>query len=162
MDMTVPVLPTTTQEPAQYQLKELSLKHRQVVALIAQGVPRKLIAEAVGFTEEYISWLLRQPLVKDAFKAIEEIADTRLVALAEKRTDAIEDVLVNGAPEDKLKAARLQMEATGKVGRFRSEGDDGDGTDDRLGKLAERLVGLLRTSKTAVYEGTAKEVIDVD
>ena len=53
----------------------------------------------------------------------------------------------NGGSDDRLKAAKLQMEAVGRVGA-RAVASVPTGTDDsRLEKLAERLVGLLRTKQ---------------
>lgn len=137
-----------------FQLKELSAKHRLVVSLLVQGVPREVIAQAAGYTAEYVTWLTRQPLVVESIKELEHYADVQLMALAEKRTDAIREVLTSGSNEDRLKAAKLQLEATNKIGSgrdLRPEPPQGD----RLELLAERLVGLLQSTRGRTFEGRA-------
>lgn len=139
--------------PPPYQLKELSPRHRQVIALSAQGVPRELIAEAVGITPEYVTWLHRQPLVLAEMKQLEEAANAALLALAPLRTQVVADVLARGGKdEDRLKAAKIQMEATGVLGRERQREPAKHG-EDRLVELSHRLVGLLEGHRGRVIEG---------
>lgn len=145
-----------TVEPTAYQLKELSPKHKQVAALLVQGVERQVIAELTEFKPEYITWLGRQPLVVAYLKELEEYANIRLVALADKRTDVISDILNNGSNEDRLKAAKLQMEATGLLGRPReSSGGDRENEDERLARIGARLVNLLKDQRGRVIDGEA-------
>jgi hypothetical protein len=59
--------------------------------------------------------------------------------------DAIADVLVNGSDADRLRAARLQMEATGRIGprsRHRQQPMSREESDARLQLLASRLTAL--------------------
>ena len=48
----------------QVQLKKLGTKHREVLSLVAQGLSRTDVASIVGFTPEYISWLVRQDVCR--------------------------------------------------------------------------------------------------
>lgn len=96
-------------------LKKLSQKHKHIVALHLQSVSRMDIGAICGCTPEYVSMLLRQPLVQAYLKETEAYMDERLRALQGKSIDAIESGLDSGDGELQLKAARLQLEATGKL-----------------------------------------------
>jgi hypothetical protein len=50
---------------AGWQMKELKPKHKQVCAMLAQGIDRRTISNVVGCTPEYITMLSKQPLMKD-------------------------------------------------------------------------------------------------
>lgn len=145
--------------PGVYHLKNLSPKHKQVAALLVQGVERQVIAQLVDFEPEYITWLGRQPLVVAYLRELEEYANIRLVALADKRTDVISDILHTGSNEDRLKAAKLQMEATGIIGKPREGGrGEAENEDERLARIGARLVNLLQDQRGRVINGTAIEV----
>lgn len=137
-----------------WELKQLSPKHRQVVALLAQGVARDTIAELCEFTPEYITWLHRQPVCQAYLKELMQYADARLIALTERSVDAIAETLNIGSEDGRLKAARLQLEAVGRIGRFRAGDEEAPGRGE-LELLAERLVGLLKTKRGEVYESTS-------
>jgi len=151
------------QEPAydpdqKWELKVLKPKHRQVAALIAQGLQNKRVADIVGVTPEYVSMLLKQPLVILEITRLCDIAGTRMEALFEKTVDVIADAMSNGSRGEQLKAARLQLEATKRIGRpdpLRGENTPGA---DRLLALSERLVGLLGNVRGG--HGEANEKIE--
>lgn len=136
------------QEPAydpdqKWELKALKPKHRQIAALVAQGMQNIKVAAIVGVTPEYVSMLMRQPLIVAEVGRLCEIAGTRMEALFEKSVDVVAEVLVTGSNKDKLAAARLQFEVTKRIGRPDPlKGGDAPGVD-RLLALSERLVGLL-------------------
>lgn len=145
-------LPQTESHPAPaIELKKLSPKHQQVAALLAQGVDRRTIASACDFTPEYVTWLTRQPLFREYIKGMSEAVAVRLEALFSKSVDVIEDSMENGNIDEKLKGAKLQLEATGRVGRFQTQVPEGGG-QDRLEQLSTRLLDLLKTQRRIVYE----------
>lgn len=123
------------------QLQKLSQRHKQVLALLAQGIDRQTIASVVEYEPEYITWLARQPVCQTYLKEMMGYNDARLVALTERSVDVISDVMRDGSNDDKLKAAKLQLTAIGRVGRAQDSGGPIP-SDDRLEKLAERLVAL--------------------
>ena len=126
-----------------------------------QGVERQVIAQLVDYEPEYITWLGRQPLVVAYLKELEEYANIRLVALADKRTDVIADILSTGSNEDRLKAAKLQMEATGVLGKPRERGEgDKENEEERLARIGARLVNLLQDQRGRVFNGEAREVAE--
>lgn len=98
-------------------LKKLTDKHKTIIALHVQNMKRIDIAEVAGCTPEYVSMIVAQPLAQAYLKQIEEYTDARLSALYGKSVDAIEKGLDAGDEEIALKAARLQLEATGKFGK---------------------------------------------
>lgn len=134
------------------QLQELSPRHKQVVSLLVQGVKRELIAQICEYTPEYITWLGRQPLCVAYFKELSEFADQRLVALSDKTVDVLIDAMDNGGHENALKAAKLQMEATGRIGRFK-ENAPSSPSEERLKILGDRLTALLKSHQEKVIEG---------
>ena len=132
------------------QLKELSPKHKLVAQLLSQGVGREEVAMAAGYEPEYITWLGGDPLFIEHVREMSRLVSTHLEALYGKSVDVIAEQLTFGAGEDKLKAARLQLEATGRIGKNMRSGDGDDGGVDRLEVLARRLLSLQRQQREGV------------
>ncbi|MHB8413934.1 MAG: hypothetical protein ACYDB1_00870 [Acidiferrobacteraceae bacterium] len=139
------------------QLKKLSPRHKEVMSLLAQGVDRQVIAKMCQITPEYVTWLARQPLCREYVKEMSEFVNVRLEALFGKTADVIAETLECGTEDGKLKAARMQLEVTGRVGR--APGQVATPTEgDFLETLAERLVSLQRNIRRRTVDG---EVTDV-
>jgi len=136
-------LPETTRKVT---LQELSQKHREIASMLAQGVDRQTIAAAWDITPEYVTWLGGDPLFVRYVREMSKLAETQLEAMFTKSVEVIADQLHSGNGEDKLKAARLQMEATGRVGKDRRTHESGD-SPDHLEVLAQRLVKLLNNTR---------------
>ena len=148
--------------PAGVILQKLSVRHKQAMALLAQGVDRASIAQVCNYTPEYITWLTRQPTCRTYLREMSEHVGIRLDAMFDKSVDVIAEALQSGNTEERLKAARLQMEATKRLGRGAGQDDGAGGEDDRLEVLAGRLVKLLQRSRQEVtLDGEATEVFDV-
>ncbi len=151
-------------QPAQsgrkVQLKSLSPKHKQVMALLAQGLDRHSIAQLVQLDPEYITWLTGDPLCKAYLEEMNGHVQVRMEALFAKSVDVVADTMLNGSAEDKLKAARLQLEATKRLGRQAGREDDVP-ESDRLEKLSNRLLSLLEDRRGGnTYQGEAAQVED--
>lgn len=131
-------------------LKELSPKHKQVCSMLAQGIQRQTIAHVCGFTPEYISMLARQPLVKQYIADICATADIQLEAMYAQSVEAIGEALVGGNHKEKLQAARLQMEATRRIGANSGLTPSDVNPNERLVNLADRLLGLLESKRNIV------------
>ena len=138
-------------------LQSLKGNHKNICALIAQGVQRKSVASICGVTPEYVSMLLRQPLCMEYIAKLNEAVDVQLEAMHGAAVEAIGDTLREGSFEDKIKAARLQMEATGRVGP-RVQAQTQPQTSDRLEQLADRLLNLLGKQRGRVLDGEAIEI----
>lgn len=152
-----------TSSAGKWELKELKPLHKTVASLYAQGKKNVEIAAIAGCTPEYVSMLIRQPLVKAYISEMCEIVGTRLEALFAKSVDVIAETLDNGTASEKLKAARLQLEATKRIGRVDPNISGTGANVDRLERLAERLIGLqsrVRIGETLNEDGTpAQEAV---
>lgn len=144
--------------PPGWQLKKLKPKHKDICSLIAQGVSRGDIAKVCGITPEYVTMLSRQPLCISFIKDLNEFAGLQLEAMFVKSVEAISNTLDNGAPKEKLQAARLQLEVTKRIGPRGRDVAEGQGMDDRLLALSQRLVGLLEDRQPSPIQG---EYVDV-
>lgn len=147
----------TPQQPPCWELKALKPMHQTVASLFAQGKKNVEIAQIVGITPEYVSMLIRQPIVKAYIAEMCEIVGTRMEALFHKSVDVIAQTLESGTEAGKLKAARLQMEATGRVGGRDNRSDLTNDRTARLEQLAERLIFLqsgVRQGRVFNEDGT--------
>lgn len=136
-----------------WTLKKLSPLHKDMCALIAQGVKRGPVAEVCGITPEYVTMLLQQPLVLAHIKELNQYADVQLDASFGRVVEAIHEGLDSGSTKDKLQAARLQLEVTGRIGSKGQATSPDSGMQDRLVGLAGRLVDLLSQQRSQVVEG---------
>jgi len=96
-------------------LKKLSNKHKQAIALVLQGMSRVEVSEAVGFVPEYVTMLLQQPLAKEHIANVNRALDTQLEGLYEKSVEVIAKGLRHQDPDVALRAAKVQMQATGRL-----------------------------------------------
>jgi len=119
-----------------WKLKKLSQKHKNMIALHCQNMKREDIGEIVGCTPEYVSMILAQPLAKEYLREVELYLDQRLQGLYNKTVDVIEAGLDGAATDAQLKAARLQMEATGKLKGDKAENQSAEDVVTALLKAA--------------------------
>jgi len=140
------------EEHAGWQMKELKPKHKQVCAMLAQGIDRRTISNVVGVTPEYITMLSKQPLMKEYIAEMCQAAGLQLDAMFVQSVEVISEVMANGSPKERVAAARLQMEATKRIGSGSSIPKEIIDTNDRLARLAERLLylqgGVTKTIET--------------
>ena len=131
-----------------FQLQSLTAQHKEVAALIAQGLGPTEISEAIDFTPQYVTMLTRDPLFKDYLTSMTAIAEARLEMLFTDVVKVIDEGLrYGGTTEEKLKAARLQMEATGRIGKRDRADVAFDSSVDRLNNLASRLIVLQQNAR---------------
>ena len=144
--------------PRNERLQKLSPSHKEVLSLLAQGVKREEVAAITGYASDYISWLLAQDVCKVYQQEIAAVVDFRLLAMTEQSVDTIADVMQFGSGDERLKAAKLQLEAIGRVGAGKSDMRSTSANPDHLQQLADRLVGLLKSSREGVvYENETSE-----
>jgi len=149
-----------------WKLQSLSLKHKQVAGLLAQGLGPLEVCRAMdvegneSFTPQYVTMLTRDPLFKDYLSHLCELAGVQLEALFVQSVEVIREGLQEGRMEDRLRAARLQLEATKRIGKHDRDSASNEDTVNRLARLAERLSNLnqrqLRQPET--IDGTASEI----
>lgn len=149
-----------TEEVTPWELKTLKPKHLQICALLAQGFKNIEVAGMVGVTKEYVSMLLRQPLIKQEIAKRGEVLSARFELMTEMTADAMVDTLKNGSHGDKMKAARLQLEVTKRIGRPDPFANSANVPDDRLEKLASRLEHLLDNTKGGLYDESGSPIYE--
>lgn len=141
-----------TEDRAEWVLQKLKPKHFQICALLAQGFKNIEVAAMCGVTKEYITMLLRQPLIKQEIAKKGEVIGQRFELLTEKSLDVMVDAMNNGNHQDKLRAVKLQLEVTKRIGRADPMALSQNVSDDRLEQLANRLEGLLDGKKGGLYD----------
>src|SRR5687768_16478854 len=122
-----------------WDLKKLSQKHKTIVALHAQGVCRFDIGQIAACTPEYVSMIVAQPLAQQYLAELEQYMDSRLRNLFGRSVDAIAAGLDSGNEETALKAARLQMEASGKL---KGEKKDAGTAEDLVAAIMARAQNI--------------------
>lgn len=141
-----------------WEMKELKPWHRQLCSLLAQGIDRGTISQILDCTPEYVSMLTRQPKIIEYVNEMAGFASLQLEAQFTKAVTAIGDTLENGNAKEKMMAARLQMEATRRIGSRALEETVLIDTNSRLAKLAERLL-YLQSSQHNTQQIIEGEVI---
>lgn len=124
-----------------FELQTLNPKHQQVAALLAQGLGPGEIAPLVGFVPQYITMLTRDPLFKEYLSQMTEFAEAQLEAQFSRVPEVISEAFSAGTVDEKLKAARLQGELTGRLGKNERQVPN-ESSLERLNILAERLLAL--------------------
>lgn len=150
-------------EPVKWELKTLKPVHKQICALLAQGYKNVEVAGFTGVTKEYITMLLRQPIIKEEIQRIADIAGVRLEAMFEKSVDVISEAMQNGNHTEKLKAARLHGELTKRIGKPDPNNNLTPDSIGHLEKLAERLIALqtgVRQGRT--FNESGQEISDAE
>lgn len=99
-----------------FQLKKLSPKHRQIAALLAQGIGRSEIGAICHVVPEYVTMLAKQELFVKYVREMTVFTDVRLQALFERAVDVTADLMRTGTEDTKLRAAQTVLKATGKDG----------------------------------------------
>jgi hypothetical protein len=146
--------PDSDGEEYRWELKKLKPNHKQLAALLAQGYKNVEAAAIVGVTPQYITMLMGQKLFFQECQRLASVAGVRLEALTEQSVEVIADTMKNGSEKGKLAAARLQLEATKRIGRPDPMRGGAEVDPDRLLTLSTRLVELLQTQRGVVHEGT--------
>lgn len=153
-----------------WEMKKLLPWHKQLCSMLAQGIDRQTIAQVLQKTPEYISMLAGQELIRMEVGEMKRFAEFQLEAQFVKSVSVIGEVLESGSAKEKIQAARLQLEATRRIGPRMVEEEKLIDTNARLARLAERLLslqgGMGATTITATAEvipnGNGKESQDCE
>ena len=149
--------------PSGWQMKKLKPKHKQVASLLAQGAKNIEIAAMLQITPEYVSMLSRQPLMQAYIREMCQHTGMRLEALFDSSVNVIADTLRNGTESGKLKAARLQLEATHRIGRGDGPPQGGTSTEERLLILSQRLLLLQGARRPpGLYNEIGEEITEAE
>lgn len=125
-------------------LKKLTKRHKHMLALKMQGVPRDEIGSLCSCTPEYVSMLAQQPLAKEYMHGLQAEIDSRLTGLFSRSVDAIADALATSKPDDtRLKAARLQLQA---IGKFNESAPPSRSAEDIVALILQNNGGLVQVN----------------
>jgi len=136
-------------------LLALTQQHKRVARLLAEGKTHEQVADEVKWSLEHIERLLLDPLFDQCLRKMIVNADQRLEAMYLRVVEVIGEKLESTDEDIQLKAARLQLEVTGRIGKGERPGAGAEDSINRLTRLAERLVALNGGK-------SKKEVIDVE
>lgn len=148
---------SAAQDQPRWLLKKLKPKHRDICSLFAQGMKRSDIARLCDVTPEYVTMLMRQPLIVEEVKRMNEYAGLQMEAAFTKAVSVTLEAMEVGSTKEKLAAARLQMEVTGRVGSRGAPPQENQNMNERLVALSERLTGLLGHAREAI-PGTSRRI----
>lgn len=129
-------------DDSKWEMKKLLPWHKQLCSMLAQGIDRQTIAQVFQKTPEYISMLAGQDLIRTEVNDMKRFAEFQLEAQFVKSVSVIGEVLETGSAKEKIQAARLQLEATRRIGPRMVEEEKLIDTNARLARLAERLLSL--------------------
>lgn len=115
-----------------WEPKVLTPKHKQILSLVAQGMKYAEIGSLCKCTPQLIVMIVASSQGQQYLAYIEQQMDMRLRSLFSKSVDAIEDQLTNGSGENKLRAAKLQMQATGKLKDSTEKADTAEDVIQRI------------------------------
>lgn len=170
--MNLPV-PHEEQEEAtnpSWYLKSMQPWHENLCKMLVQGIPRGTIAEILDCTPNYVSMLARQPIIRAYMKEWADYAGIVLDAQFMKVVESIGETLDNGNHKEKMEAARLHSQLTGRIGSGGQVQPTDTDLNSKLADLSNRLVGLLESHKIAssksIIEGEynegSKDIEDAD
>jgi hypothetical protein len=130
----------STSKP-KWELQKLSQKHKTIVALHAQGVSRHDIGKVADCTPEYVSMIVAQPLAQKYLAELEQYLDSRVKSLYSRTVDVIAGGLDSDDEEVQLKAARLQLEVTGKLKGDKKESQSAEDVVAAILQKATVIIG---------------------
>ena len=142
------------EEEAAYQVKGLKPVHKHVASLAAQGLRNVDIARLVGITPEYVHVLLKMPIVQQYMYERIATAGMQLEATFPLVVDVIQETLLSGTEAGRLKAARLHLEATKRIGRSEIPTRPTEDALASLERLADRLMSLQSRAEGQRTGGT--------
>jgi hypothetical protein len=130
--------------------------------MLAQGIDRETIAKVLEITPTYVSMLTKQPLIQSYIRDQCQFASLQLEAQFVQGVQVIGDVMTNGNDKERLQAVRLNAELTHRIGAGAGGPSEGGDTNERLTRLAEKLLALQEKMQPAAtippVEGEFHEV----
>lgn len=146
-----------------WEMKKLTQRHKQIASLLAQGEKNVVIADLMKVTPQYVSMLTRQPMMRAYIAEMCEAVGVRFESLFAQAVEVIADTMKNGSEAGKLKAARLQLEGTKRIGRPDPNPKGESDSVGRLERLAERLLYLQGGVRPpGVYSEAGEKITDAE
>ena len=129
----LPVVVPEASKPA-WVLKKLTARHKRICALKMSGLAREDIATTCQCTPEYISMLMKQPLIVEYMGGLMKDVDDDLKHLTGQAVDTVRTMMGSGDDKVALSAAQTVLKANGKLGGKSDEGE-GATAEDVVAKL---------------------------
>jgi hypothetical protein len=148
-------------EKEKWEMKSLKPMHHQLCSMLAQGIDRQTIAKVLEITPEYVSMLSKQPLIQKYIQEMCQFASLQLEAQFVEGVKVIGDVMANGNDKERLQAVRLNAELTHRIGSGSGIPAELIDTNERLARLASRLLSLQEQTKVILptpVEGEFHEI----
>ena len=136
--------------PDKWEMKDLKPWHKQFCSMLAQGIDRETIASVLDITPTYVSMLTKQPLIQNYIREMCQFANLQLEAQFAKGVEVIGNIMENGDNKERLQAVRLNAELTHRIGSGSGAPVESSNTNDRLIRLAERLLALQERTQTPI------------
>lgn len=147
--MTEGKLPIIHFEKKKWNPKTLSQKMKHMIALHSQGVRREEIGQVCDCTPAYVSMVVGTELGQQYLVELEKYMDQRLRTTYGKAVDVIHDTLGSEDEEIRLKAAKLALEATGKL---KPKEDTKKSAEDVVSDLLARATVILNSNVQIVQK----------
>ena len=129
---------------------ELTPRQKMALTYLAMGKKNTWISKKLAMGDGAVHSLTCRADAKLFVSELTQGAHLQMEALYVKSVEAVRETLEKGKYPDKIKAARLQMEATKRIGSMTSPIGPIVDTNLRLTKLAERLLMLNDNSKREI------------
>lgn len=155
MSMALTNLDTVQSAP----FKRLKMKHRVVIAEHLRGRSNTAIAESLGVSPDYISYVLNNPTVKPVLERAYSDYEMELRALVPECIAAIRRNLRCGDAQGELRAAELGMKANRM---FDSRDDSRQTAEDVIERILERIMPDGSKVKITERRRLASGVLDVE
>lgn len=123
-------------------LPPLGKKARDACLLLTAGVAKKDICKQLKMAPERLRIILRLPQTQAFIARLNEAVGAQLEAQHGMAIDTIRDVMKSGNGREKIAAARLQLEASRRIGPRTEDHDRATNAEERLQRTRERLLQL--------------------
>ena len=137
------------------QPKRLTAAAKNAIILHLEGLPIGQIAEMLGRSPSWVSWILNSDLAQSLINDYISFVDQEFRALYKLSVEAIRDALQSNDIEVRLKAADRYLKAHGK---YSQAADRGETAEDVIKRVMELKI-------TEVYpkdrQKPAEDVVDI-
>lgn len=136
-------LPTIRLQKKKWEPKHLSQKHKSIIALHSQNVSREEIGQVCDCTPQYVSMVVATEKGQQYLRELEQYMDQRLRLTFGKAVDVIHKTLDSEDEEIALKAARLALDANGKL---KSNPNEKKSAEDVVAEILARATVITNSN----------------
>jgi len=144
-------------ERKEVQPKKLTATAKNAILLHLEGLPTRQIAEMLGRSPGWVSWILRSDLAQSLINDYISFVDQEFRVLYKLSIDAIRDALQSDDIEVRLKAADKYLKAHGKYAQAAKQEETAEDVIKRIMELKITEV-YPRDAKSE----TTSDVVDIE